>query len=47
MSELKDRKKLVALIRQVAKGVAYEVLEEHLAEDHKQKTPLEEEVENQ
>jgi hypothetical protein len=47
MSELKDQKKLVALIRKIAREVTYEILEEHLEEDHKQKTPLEEEIENQ
>jgi hypothetical protein len=46
MSDFEERKKLIELIRQLAKEVAYEVLDIHLEEDHKPKNPLEEEIEN-
>jgi hypothetical protein len=43
--EIGKRKKLVELIRQVAKEVCYEVLDEHLSDyEHKQKPPEEEDV---
>jgi hypothetical protein len=39
-SELKQRKKLLQLIRQIAREEAYAVLDEHLSDyEHKQKPP--------
>ncbi len=44
--EIARNKRLVAIIRSIAKEVCYEILDEHLEEKHKRKSATEEELDS-